>query len=95
MRAATVTAAVRTVVTLATQSHGAEAVAELPSGCSILIIHGRGDRVLPPACSAAVHRLAHEPKRLVLYAEAGHGLDEAAEAVYECVYEWIVAELER
>ncbi len=95
IQAAAVAPSVCTVVTLATQSYGAEGVAELPSGCSILLLHGGRDRVLRPACSTAVHRLAREPKRLVLYADAGHGLDEVAEAVYDCVYEWIVAELGR
>src|SRR5579884_2227221 len=38
----------RTVVTVATQSYGADAVADLAPDCSILLLHGTADRRLAP-----------------------------------------------
>lgn len=83
----------RTVITLATQSFGAGDVHLLAPERSILLVHGADDHVLPPSASEYVHHHAGEPKRLVLLAGAGHGLDEAAEEVHRLVREWIVQEL--
>ncbi len=80
---------VNTVITLATQCFGADAVAKLKQGCSILLIHGSNDQVLPPYCSSMVYDKAHEPKRLLIYEGAGHGLDESAEKVHKAVFDWI------
>ena len=93
VRAATLSRAVQTVVTLATQSYGADAVRELGPRCSVLLVHGTADRVLPARSSEYVHELAREPKRLVLYERAGHGLDEVADDVRRLVFDWIVAAL--
>jgi pimeloyl-ACP methyl ester carboxylesterase len=84
---------VRTVVALSTQSYGAAAVSALAPRCSLLLIHGTADRVLPPSSSEYVFDLAGEPKRLVLYDGAGHVLDEVADDVYRVVREWIVDRL--
>lgn len=81
---------VRTVVTLSTQSYGADPVAQLGPHCSILLIHGVADRVLPWRSSAFVHRLAKEPRRMVLIPDAGHVLDEAAGEVQSLVRHWIL-----
>ncbi len=86
---------VRTVVTLATQSYGADPVAELATRCSLLLLHGTSDRVLPPSSSKYVYQRALEPKRLILYPNADHGLDEAADEVYEVVWDWVVEQLNR
>lgn len=80
----------RAVVTVATQSYGADAAADLPSGCGILLLHGTGDRTLPPACSRFVYDMAHEPKELLLFEGANHGLDQAAGRVYPVVRDWIL-----
>ncbi len=82
LQAGTATDAVRSVITLATQTYGAEVVDELPRECALLLIHGKDDTTLPPACSELIYTLAHEPKRLVILEHAGHSLDEAAETVY-------------
>jgi pimeloyl-ACP methyl ester carboxylesterase len=79
----------RTVVTLATQSYGTESVRKLPSNCSLLLIHGKADESLPALCSQFVYQHAHEPKRLVLYEGAHHGLTEVAEEVSQLVFDWI------
>ncbi len=80
---------VRTVVTLATQSYGTESVRYLASDCPILLVHGTADEVLSVVCSQSVYQLAHEPKRLVLYEGAHHGLAEVAEEVNQTVYNWM------
>lgn len=81
---------VKTVVTLATQGYGADAVSRFRPDTSILIIHGKKDTVLTPRCSSAVYDMAHEPKQIKLYEGAGHGLDEAAEEVHGEVLSWIL-----
>jgi alpha-beta hydrolase superfamily lysophospholipase len=63
--------------------------------CSLLLVHGGADAVLPVQCSERIYRWAHEPKRKVILEGAGHGLDEAAEVVYETVRDWLLAELGR
>ncbi len=84
---------VRTVVTLATQGYGADPASALGPRCALLLLHGTGDRVLSPACSESIFERARDPKELVLYEGAGHGLDEVAEAVHTRVREWLVARL--
>ena len=95
VRAAARTESVRTVVTLSTQSYGADAVRDLAPGASVLLVHGTEDDVLPAQSSQYVHAMAREPKRLVLYEGARHGLDEVAHAVRRLVRDWIVVELRR
>ena len=51
IQAGTVLDWVKTVVTLATQSFGAEAVADLAAHASILLIHGADDQTLSPTNS--------------------------------------------
>lgn len=85
--------AVATVVTLATQAHGTDLVTRLAPRCSILLIHGMADSILPPSCSEYVHDEAWQPKRLVLFDGAGHGLDEVADQVYAEVHRWLVEKL--
>lgn len=93
IRAAANDPAVRTVVTLSTQSYGVDPVVRLKNGTPILLIHGKEDKVLPPSSSVYTYGLAHEPKKLVLYEGAGHSLDEVADEVYEEVKNWILANL--
>lgn len=90
IQAAAIADTVRTVVTLASQSYGATPAAKLAPRCSILLIHGTVDRILSPTCSEYIYSLAQEPKRLILYEGADHGLDEVAEEVDRVVRDWIV-----
>ena len=85
---------VSTIVTLATQSYGAaESISKLNQGLSSLLIHGTHDKVLPLYCSQQVYQQAHEPKKIILYKGASHGLEEASEEVYELVYSWLANNL--
>ena len=85
---------VSTLVTLATQSYGAaHVISKLKHRTSTLMIHGSDDKVLPAYCSEEVYQKAHDPKQIVLWEGAGHGLDEVSEEVYELVYDWLVNSL--
>jgi pimeloyl-ACP methyl ester carboxylesterase len=86
---------VRTVVTLSTQSYGAaEDISKLgQKGCSILLIHGTDDDVLPSTCSSYVYNKASNPKHIILFEGAKHGLDEAANEVYRSIYQWLLEHL--
>jgi fermentation-respiration switch protein FrsA (DUF1100 family) len=87
---------VRTVVTLSTQSYGAEGISGLKQDSSILLIHGTDDKVLPPYCSSYVYNLANDPKEIIFYrGGATHGLDEAAEQIHQTVHDWLVKHLKK
>jgi esterase/lipase len=82
-------------VTLATQSYGTEGVLKLNEGeCSILLIHENKDNVLSSYCSSFVYKKAKEPKHLVLFDNASHGLDEVSEQVFQTVYQWLLENLD-
>jgi pimeloyl-ACP methyl ester carboxylesterase len=89
IRAAAAAPSVRTVIALATQSYGAQPIQKLGPRCSVLLIHGTADRVLPPEVARTVYAMATEPKRLVLIEGAGHGLEEASEEVEQLVRAWL------
>jgi pimeloyl-ACP methyl ester carboxylesterase len=93
IRAALAVESVRTVVTLATQSRGTEGVGELAPACSLLLLHGTADKVLPAASSEHVYSIAREPKELRNFEGAGHSLDEVAPEVFETVGEWILGQI--
>src|SRR5215208_3432607 len=84
-----------TVVTLSTQSYGAEGVSRLKKGSSILLIHGTDDKVLPPYCSSNVYNLENDPKEIIFYKGATHGLDEVAGEVHQKVHDWLVKYLNK
>jgi pimeloyl-ACP methyl ester carboxylesterase len=85
---------VRTVVTLSTQSYGAvESVSQLGQGCSILLIHGNDDDVLSPICSSYVYNKASDPKHIILFEGAKHGLEEAAKEINQIIYQWLLEHL--
>jgi fermentation-respiration switch protein FrsA (DUF1100 family) len=79
-----------TVVTLATQGHGADAASELGPRCSILLLHGLADQVLPPGSSKYAYDIAKQPKQLVLFEGAHHNLDEVGGDVRRIVRDWIL-----
>jgi dienelactone hydrolase len=95
IRAAVYSGQADTVVTLAAQSHGAELVGQLPSACSLLLIHGSADEVVHVSNAEYLAALAHEPKELLLCPGARHRLDEAAPVIHERVSEWLRRYLRR
>ncbi|AIF80762.1 hypothetical protein I862_00985 [endosymbiont of Acanthamoeba sp. UWC8] len=77
IRAAVDSTAVKVIITLATQSYGADVISNIKSGVASLFIHGALDTILPENCSIYAYTLAHEPKRLRLFKNTGHELTEA------------------
>ncbi|MGF7119112.1 alpha/beta hydrolase family protein [Methanobacterium oryzae] len=95
IQAAALSKSIKTVITLATQSYGAENVSNIPSDSSILLIHGLDDPVLSSYCSKQVFDIAHDPKQIITLPGNGHCLDESSEDVHEIVYNWILNELSK
>jgi hypothetical protein len=93
IRAAAQADSVRAVATLATQAFGANEVNQLGPRCATLLVHGMADYVLRPDCSRILYSLACEPKRLQLYPNADHGLDDVADEVHDLVGGWIAERL--
>ena len=85
-------AEVASVVTLATQTAGAQRVALLTPR-PLLLIHGLRDIRLTPDCSRTLFGMAGEPKRLELLEEATHGLRQRREDVRRLTLDWFVETL--
>ena len=83
---------VASVATLATQTAGAQRVAEL-APTPLLLVHGLADIRLPPDCSRLLHDLAGEPKRLELLEGATHSLRQRREEVRSLLVEWFTETL--
>ncbi len=75
------------VAALSPQLHGTRTVEAL--GKPLLLVHGMRDGVLDHAASEDIHARAVEPKRLVLYAEADHSLNQAAADIEELLATWL------
>ncbi len=82
---------VRGVAALSTQLYGTREVEDL--GRPLLLVHGMEDSVLSHEASEDVYRRARQPKRLVLYAEAGHSLIQARDDLTRLLADWIPARL--
>jgi dienelactone hydrolase len=76
------------VVAMSSQLHGTEHVAELAPR-PLLLVHGMLDQVLEATASEIIYARAAEPKRLVLYADAGHGLIQCKDELFDLLREWI------
>lgn len=92
MQAAIGLRAARAVVALAPVGV-AGPIERLGPRCSLLLLHGADDRVLPWSAVRPIYERAREPKDVLLYSGAGHSLDEAADAVCDRVHDWVVEEL--
>ncbi len=92
IEAATRAPSVSAVVTLATQTAGAQRVA-LVSPRPLLLVHGLDDVRLSPRCSELLYGMASDPKSLVLIPGATHSLRQAREEVRTRVLDFLVAAL--
>jgi hypothetical protein len=90
--AAALSPEVSAVVTLSTQTAGT-ALAPRVAPRPLLIIHGEQDRRLPPDCSRYVHRMAGEPKELVILPGARHSLRQRREELRRLLRRWLVEKL--
>lgn len=78
---------VRGVAALSPQLYGTREVATL--GKPLLLVHGMADTVLSHEASEDIYRRAEEPKRIVLYADAGHSLVQAKEELDALMIAWL------
>ncbi len=93
IQAAAKSSIVKTLVTLSTQSNGADALTEFREGVSSLFIHGGKDKELPPRCSSYAFYIAKDPKEFILHDDASHSLDEVATEVHDEVRTWLMGNL--
>ena len=84
---------VSAVVALSSQTHGAQGVARV-SPRPMLIVHGTADTRLPPSCAERIYEWAAEPKELVLYDGAEHGLVECKDQLHDLLTRWLPEKLE-
>ena len=82
---------VRGVASLSPQLYGTRQVEELDR--PLLLVHGSADEVLDSEASEDIYRRALDPKRLVIYGDAGHSLGTVAEALDDLLAPWIEARL--
>jgi len=87
IKAAELHPAVRGVVAMSPQLYGTADVETL--GRPLLLIHGMSDTVLSHEASEDIYRRAREPKRIALFAEAGHSLIQARDAIDRLLAEWL------
>ena len=80
------------VVSLSPQTYGARGAPQV-SPRPLLIVHGLEDTRLPPDCARQIHQWAREPKELVLYHGAEHGLRECKDELHELLRRWIPEKL--
>ena len=78
---------VKAVAALSSQTFGARG-ADKVSPRPLLLAHGGSDSRLPPYCSEQIYSWAKQPKELVLYPGAEHGLVECAEEMREMLAGW-------
>lgn len=88
IRAGTISPMVVAVATLASQTFGAQHVAELAPK-HLLLIHGLADQVLGPHNAQNIYSWAKEPKEIVLYPESDHDLAFCAPEVHDKLLEWL------
>jgi pimeloyl-ACP methyl ester carboxylesterase len=78
---------VRAVASLSPQLYGTREVETL--GKPLLLVHGMADTILSHEASEDIYRRALEPKRIVLYADAGHSLIQARDELDALLAEWL------
>ncbi|MQF48777.1 alpha/beta hydrolase [SAR202 cluster bacterium AC-647-N09_OGT_505m] len=85
---------VTAVVALSSQTAGARNVS-MVSPRPILLVHGEADTRLPPSCSQDIYQWAKEPKELVLFPGATHGLRQCKDQLRDLLNEWLTRNLEK
>jgi hypothetical protein len=80
---------VKTVVTVASQSYGTKDVSQIAPR-PVLLIHGTGDKTLSFECSVDIADRASQPKKLVLFPGADHGISQNKKEMYELVRDWFL-----
>ncbi len=81
------------VVSLSPQTYGAQGAGSV-SPRPLLIVHGLHDTRLPPRCARQIYEWAHEPKELILYPGAEHGLRECQDELHDLLRGWLPEKLD-
>lgn len=79
---------VKAVVALSSQTFGARNAGSV-SPRPLLLVHGEEDTRLPPRCSEQIYEWAEQPKELILYPGAEHGLRECKDELRVLLTDWI------
>ena len=79
---------VKAVAALSSQTYGAQGVARVAPR-PLLLVHGEADTRLPPYCSEQIYSWAEEPKELILYEGAEHGLVECKDELRTFLGDWL------
>ena len=79
---------VKAVAALSSQTYGAQGAARVAPR-PLLLAHGEEDTRLPPNCSEQIYSWADEPKELVIYPGAEHGLAECKDELREMLGDWL------
>ncbi len=90
IKAGELSPAVAAVAALSSQRFGTSTVENLAPR-PLLLVHGTGDSVLLPAASEDIYDRARQPKRLMLFEGAGHGLMECRDELTEVMETFAVA----
>ncbi|WP_363349845.1 hypothetical protein [Methylocystis echinoides] len=80
------------VAALSSQTAGTDVVGAL-SPKPLLLIHGGEDEILPDTCSRRIFARAREPKKLIIYPECRHGLDQCREELEQDLSLWLQSAL--
>lgn len=83
---------VKAVAALSSQTFGASNAAAV-SPRPLLLAHGGADTRLPPRCSELIYEWAQEPKELIIYPDAEHGLNECADELQAMLQGWLAGKL--
>ncbi|WP_424357213.1 alpha/beta hydrolase [Methanocella sp. MCL-LM] len=83
---------VKTVVTVASQSYGTNDVSDIAPR-PVLLIHGTSDKTLTYQCSVDIAKRAKEPKKLILFEGADHGISQNSKEMYDLVRSWFLENL--
>ena len=76
------------VAALSSQTAGTRQVGDLAPR-PLLLMHGTADEILPDACSRDLYQRAREPRRLLLYENCRHGLDDCRDEIDRDLLAWI------
>lgn len=92
IKAASFSGLVTAVAALSAQTYGAQDVAEIAPR-RLLVVHGQADDVLPYTDAQRIYDWAKDPKELVLYPGANHGLREVKEELHDKLKGWLLEQV--
>jgi pimeloyl-ACP methyl ester carboxylesterase len=76
------------VAALSSQTAGTAQVGDI-SPRPLLMMHGTADEILPDTCSRDLYQRAGEPRRMLLYENCRHGLDDCRDDIDRDLLLWI------